>query len=562
MSLREVFSLTIPLAIAVHQVFRRYEIYSVSFHACLFLVPPALVAAHVSSQSHSSSSISATFVNALVSYVAAIAASVIVYRLSPLHPLARYPGPVWRKVSMIGPAILATSGNRAWAFANMHRKYGDIVRSGPNELSIIDPSFIGPLLGASGLPKGPYHVGASVTPEHVSMAGLQDIPYHLQRRRPWNRGLNPSALKDYQPLIVERLQLLVRRLHEQSGIIDLGLWLKYFAYDFMSDMAFGGGSELLKDGDKNNIWSIIEEGMVFATILHTLPWLGAYLFKIPGSVKPLLAMQQTTARLAEERFKRGSKTRDLYYYLSNEDLPDKPPPPLRELADDGVLAVVAGSDTASLTMTSVFYLLLTHPEAYTKLQEEIDTSYSPGEPDAGTKHHREMPYLHAVINEALRLFPPVPLGTQRQVPHDASPVVFGSVVIPPGTSVYLPTLALHRGPRNFTCPNDFWPERWLIASGQLRYKEARRPPSLSSLKAADLPDFVHNDVAFTPFSVGPMNCPGKGLAMLEMRMVIVELVKHFVFKLRDGWDPATYEKEFKDYFTAARPGLPVIIEPR
>ncbi len=61
------------------------------------------------------------------------------------------------------------------------------------------------------------------------MAGLQDIPYHLQRRRPWNRGLNPSALKDYQPLIVERLQLLVRRLHEQSGIIDLGLWLKYFA---------------------------------------------------------------------------------------------------------------------------------------------------------------------------------------------------------------------------------------------------------------------------------------------------------------------------------------------
>ncbi len=157
-----------------------------------------------------------------------------------------------------------------------------------------------------------------------------------------------------------------------------------------------------------------EHFLSFATILHTLPWLGAYLFKIPGSVKPLLSMQQTTARLAEERFKRGSKTRDLYYYLvssgvqahciathevqqSNEDLPDKPPPPLRELADDGVLAVVAGSDTASLTMTSVFYLLLTHPEAYTKLQEEIDTSYSPGEPDAGTKHHREMPYLHAVM---------------------------------------------------------------------------------------------------------------------------------------------------------------------
>ncbi|RPD58907.1 high nitrogen upregulated cytochrome P450 monooxygenase 2 [Lentinus tigrinus ALCF2SS1-7] len=552
MSLRDVSPLTVPLAIVAHQLFRRYEIYSVSIHAFLFLVPPALVAVHVSSQSSCTLPLSAALVNALVSYIGALAASVVAYRLSPLHPLARYPGPVWRKVSMIGPAILAATGHRAQAFVEMHKKYGNIVRSGPNELCIIDASLVGPLLGPTGLPKGPNHVGASVTPEHVSLAGIQDIPYHLQRRRPWNRGLNQNALKEYEPLIFDRLQLLVRRLKEQSGTIDLGLWLKYFAYDFMSDMAFGGGSELLREGDKNNIWSIIEEGMVFATILHTLPWLGTYLFKIPGSIKPLLAMQQTTARL-----ERGSKTRDLYYYLSNEDLPDKDPPSLRELADDGVLAVVAGSDTASLTMTSVFYLLLTHPETYATLQEEIDTLYPPGEPDSETKHHHEMPYLNAVINEALRLFPPVPSGTQRQVPRNAAPVVIGSVVIPPGTVVYLPTLALHRDPRNFTFPDDFWPERWLIASGQRHYEEARLPSSASSLRKADRPEFVHNEAAFTPFSIGPMNCPGKGLAMLEMRMVIVKLMKNFMLELQDGWDPATYEKEFKDYFTAARPDLPV-----
>ena len=62
-----------------------------------------------------------------------------------------------------------------------------------------------------------------------------------------------------------------------------------------------------------------------------------------------------------------------------------------------MLAVVAGSDTASLTMTSVFYLLLTHPETYTKLQEEVDALYPPGESDSGTKHRRDMPYLHAVM---------------------------------------------------------------------------------------------------------------------------------------------------------------------
>ena len=140
-------------------------------------------------------------------------------------------------------------------------------------------------------------------------------------------------------------------------------------------------------------------------------------------------------------------------------------------------------------------------------------------------------------------------------------MVNGSV-IPPGTVVYLPTLALHRDHRNFTFAHEYWPERWLIASGQLCYEDAPLPASESYLQKANLPPFVHNEAAFTPFSVGPMNCPGKGLAMLEMHMVIVELVRNFVFRLRDGWDPATYEREFKDFFTAARPGLPVTFEPR
>ncbi|KAI0690887.1 high nitrogen upregulated cytochrome P450 monooxygenase 2, partial [Cerioporus squamosus] len=538
MSLREVSALTIPLAIGAHQVFRLRETYRIAVHLSLLFGPPALVAAHVArSQPHNA--LLTTFVNALLSYLAALATCVVVYRLSPLHPLARYPGPLWRRVSMIGPAAVATKGNRHRMFADMHRKYGDVVRTGPNELSIADTSFVEPLLGASGLPKGPNHTGGAMSDVHVGLVGTIDIPLHLQRRRPWNRGLKQSALKEYEPLVAERAQLLVQRLSDQSGSADLGLWLKYFGYDFMSDMAFGGGSELLKDGDKNNIWSIIEEGMVVCTVLHTLPWLGIYLGKIPSVTGPMRVMQDNGRRMAKERLERGSITRDLYHYLAstqcNEDLPEKNPPTIRELAEDGILAVVAGSDTASMTMTSVFYCLLTHPVAYAKLQEEIDKFYPPGESALETKHHRDMHYLQAVINEALRLFPPVPLGSQRQVQHTAAPVVVGFIVLPPGTVVYLPPWVLQRDHRNFTFPDVFWPERWLIASGQLRYEAARLPPAANgpAKRGRERPDFVHNDAAFTPFSVGPMNCPGKGLAMLEMRTVIVALMKNFEFKLRD-----------------------------
>lgn len=50
-----------------------------------------------------------------------------------------------------------------------------------------------------------------------------------------------------------------------------------------------------------------------------------------------------------------------------------------------------------MTMTNVFYCLLTHPEAYAKLQAEIDKFYPAGELASETKHHRDMHYLHAVM---------------------------------------------------------------------------------------------------------------------------------------------------------------------
>ena len=50
-----------------------------------------------------------------------------------------------------------------------------------------------------------------------------------------------------------------------------------------------------------------------------------------------------------------------------------------------------------MTLTSLFYCLLTHPDVYAKLREEIDKYYPAGEPASDTKHHREMPYLQATM---------------------------------------------------------------------------------------------------------------------------------------------------------------------
>ena len=67
------------------------------------------------------------------------------------------------------------------------------------------------------------------------------------------------------------------------------------------------------------------------------------------------------------------------------------------LLDDGTLAMVAGLDTSSSAIASVFHCLLSNPEAYAALQEEVDRFYLQGEDVCNTANHREMHYLTAVM---------------------------------------------------------------------------------------------------------------------------------------------------------------------
>ncbi len=130
--------------------------------------------------------------------------------------------------------------------------------------------------------------------------------------------------------------------------------------------------------------------------------------------------------------------------------------------------------------------------------------------------------------------------------------------IPPGTSITIPPYALQRDPRNFSFPSAFWPERWLIASGQIELEDAPPPAAASSRTC----EFVHNEVAFMAFSHGPMNCVGKGFALQEIRTVVCALLQRFSFRLGEGWDPRKYEATVRDYIVSSRPALPVILERR
>ena len=144
---------------------------------------------------------------------------------------------------------------------------------------------------------------------------------------------------------------------------------------------------------------------------------------------------------------------------------------------------------------------------------------------------------------------------RRPSPLPRLPTLFRSV-IPPGTNVWPHVYSHHLDPRSFSpYTTSFWPERWLLASGDLS-------PSDPAARGVSLAEFRHDEAGFIPFSVGPMNCVGKTLAMQEMRMVLCAVLQRFRIRMEEGWDARTYEANYRDYFTAQRPELPVVLEMR
>lgn len=161
-----------------------------------------------------------------------------------------------------------------------------------------------------------------------------------------------------------------------------------------------------------------------------------------------------------------------------------------------VLLASVHSTTTALTGTLKF--VLRDSDVQKKLKEELNSSFGPGDLPS-LEILQKLPYLNAVIDESLRLFPPIPLLGPRVSPGvevDGMHVDTGKEIL---TSLY----TLHRSPLYFPEPNKFMPERWLDQNSS----QQRR--------------------AFHPFSTGSRSCIGKHLALQALRLALARILLEF-----------------------------------
>nr|BAL05112.1 cytochrome P450 [Phanerodontia chrysosporium] len=541
-------------AVACYALYHKYLNKPVHplYHFCLLLVVPAALLALL--QAIHRISVAQECGYALF-YWLVMASATVVYRISPFHPLANYPGPLAAKISKLYLAYLTAKGRAHEDVRALHSKYGDVVRIGPNELSFNRSDAIQTIYADKTMPKGPYYVARTNLAGVVQLDGVRDFKEHARRRRPWNKAMNSAAIKSYEPIVSstasQPLGELSRRIHNDVNISD---WMSFYGFDFMGRMVFGREWGMLKEGrDVNDYWHTMDKCLTIVSWSSQIPW-SVPIIRLMKPPPEVLKMQKisddsATARLTSE----GSRVKDLYYYLLNEDDSSKSELTRDECISEGVVAIVAGSDTAATALTHLCYYLLTHPDSLKKLRQEIEEAY----PTLGSElddlsRQAEMPYLNACINETLRLLPPVLTGLQRSVTAGSGAIIAGYFV-PEGVDVSVHHYSVHRNSQDFSpIPDTFWPDRWLD-------QDAYVLPNGDVIGKGEVRT---NRGAFMPFSVGPQQCAGKNLAMVELRAVACGLFRRFDLSLSERMNICDYEKGLRDAYTTVRGPLYVKLKPR
>lgn len=169
-----------------------------------------------------------------------------------------------------------------------------------------------------------------------------------------------------------------------------------------------------------------------------------------------------------------------------------------------------GFDTVSTAMSLVAHLLAHHPQVQEKLSREIDERYEAlCDESTGYETLREFHYLEACVNEAMRMYPPNPaMDRLCTKAFELPPALPGQkpFVVEPGAILWIPYVGIHNDERYFDQPEEFRPERFLDSDGKLK------------IKATD-------SSTFTPFGSGPRICIAHRFAMLEVKLVIVHLLR-------------------------------------
>ncbi|KAI1323417.1 benzoate 4-monooxygenase cytochrome P450 [Xylariaceae sp. FL0255] len=461
--------------------------------------------------------------SAISMYLVSLFSSITVYRLL-LHPLRSFPGPKLAALSTLWNVWKCRDSRRFQILESWHRQYGTVVRTGPNELTLLHPAAHDAMDGPTN--RNTRSELYDLIHPLSSSIFTRDNEIHRESRKMWDRALGISAISQYKNRIIARVNMLESIVGQADGqavhVNDLVHW---YSFDSMGDIAFGQEFGMMK----NREW--VEAALCMRSAITLLGpfipaiWLSKIAFTyFPGQwkVAHFMKMLEFSASCMRARKERQNDQPDIISAFLDEHKrhgnTDTRGP---LLGGDAATLLVAGSDTSAASIIILLYFLARYPNHASKIREELQNI-----DHTDFKALTALPHLDATINEALRLIPSVPTWGSRIVAREG--LSLDGIFIPGGTKICASRYSIGRLDCAYVRPNEFIPERW--------YSQ---------------PELIKDRRAFSPFGVGKRSCAGKRIAMVQMKLVVACLLRKYHVGFAPGHDSVVaFERDMRDQLTA------------
>ncbi|KAF3032345.1 hypothetical protein E8E12_001817 [Didymella heteroderae] len=328
------------------------------------------------------------------------------------HPLAKFPGPLLAATSTYWKAYVECVANRSFCheLVNLHARYGDVVRVGPNELHFASPKA--------------YH----------------DI-YNNKNR--WDKEA---------------------RLYKSFGEDRSSFgFLTYTEAKVLDAPGFTAPIVVAMDASLPVFIRFKYSELYKNMIMHCPPRLSRILSPATAGLvdlQQLLKQQIDDLTDDPEKLKQLPHNLTIYHRLMDpEAFRDKTVPSAGSLYEEGQALMFGGADTVGNTLMVGTHHLLQRPEVLQALKIELLTAWPILSKEPKLRELESLPYLNAVIKESLRMSSGVVSGLLRVVPSSGATI--NGIVVPADTIVSCGSTFVHYNAVIFPEPNVFKPERWL-----------------------------------------------------------------------------------------------------
>ncbi|KAJ9197384.1 hypothetical protein DTO164E3_5817 [Paecilomyces variotii] len=482
---------------------------------------------------------------------------VIIYRLY-LSPLSRFPGPKIAAVTWLYEFYhdAIRGGQYVWEIEKMHLRYGPIIRINPEELHVSDPDFYSILYSQQQKRnKTIIYSKQFGTPD----AAIGTVEHHVHRMR--RAALNPffskAGVYRLESVVQEKVDLMLDKLREfrESGkLIPLNAMFAAFTNDVVMEYAFARCDNRLEHPDFD---ALFHEMMLSFSVLchwtkymnwilklgHSIPlWLAKRLDEGMGKIvsfQTSIAHQIQDIQNGTDKSYETVSHKTIFHDVLSSNLPESEKR-LDRLAQEGQVIVGAGTETTSWALTVAMFHILENPSIRQRLEDEL-RSVNLNPDNNNNDNHNQMdspklsdlerlPYLTACIQECLRLSYGVTSRLARVAPDQILKIA--GYDIPPGTSIAMSSVLIHRDANIFPEPEKFRPERWLENPRLDRYLVA--------------------------FSKGSRQCVGINLAYAELYMALGGIFRTFAQREQDEKRLVLYESSIEDVAVVGDMFIPAV----